>query len=101
MLPRLLGDGDPTCGPFPLAAGLGLTGFFFSLLQPMLGMVGQPAIWQQGFQGSRVVRSDGRNPTQHIGQVRPHVNAVPPHFAPACRAWPPPVLPPSSLPKCR
>jgi len=40
-------------------------------------MSGQPAIWQQGFQGSRVARSDGCDPTQHVGQVRPHVHAVP------------------------
>ena len=44
----------------------------------MLGMGGNPAIRQQGFQGSRVAWGDGRNPTQHVGQVRPHVNAVPP-----------------------
>jgi hypothetical protein len=44
----------------------------------MLRMSGQPAIGQQGFQGSRIAWGDGRNPTQHIGQVRPHVNAVPP-----------------------
>ncbi len=44
----------------------------------MLGMLGQPTVRQQSLQGSRVARSDGRNPTQHIGQVRPHVNAVPP-----------------------
>ena len=75
---RLLGDGKPTCGPFPTTAGLGLAGFFFPLLQPMLGMVGQPTIRQQGLQGSRVARGDGRNPTQHVGQVRPHVHAVPP-----------------------
>jgi hypothetical protein len=36
-----LSDDDPTCGPFPSASGLSLEGFFFSLLQPMLGMVGQ------------------------------------------------------------
>jgi hypothetical protein len=44
-----LGDGDPTCRPLPAALGLGFAGFFFPLLQPMLGMVGQPAIRQQGF----------------------------------------------------
>jgi len=41
-----MGDGDPACGPFPSASGLSLTGFIFPLLRPMLGMVGQPTIWQ-------------------------------------------------------
>jgi hypothetical protein len=45
-----LGDGDPTCGPFPAATGLGFAGFFFPLLQPMLGMLGQPTIRQQSHQ---------------------------------------------------
>jgi len=44
----------------------------------MLRVGSQPAIRQQGFQGSRIAWGDGRNPTQHIGQVRPHVHAVPP-----------------------
>ncbi len=75
---HLRGGGCPASDPFPTAAGLGFAGFFFPLLQPMFGMVGQPAIRQQGFQGSRVGRGDGRNPTQHVGQVWPHVNAIPP-----------------------
>ncbi len=73
-----VGRGQPTCGPLPAATSLGFTKFFFPLFQPMLGMLGQPTVRQQSLQGSRVARSDGRNPTQHIGQVRPHVNAVPP-----------------------
>jgi hypothetical protein len=73
-----LGGGKAARGPFPLTAGLGLAGFFLPLLQPMLGMVSPPAIRQQRFQGSRVARGNGRNPTQHVGQVRPHVNAIPP-----------------------
>ena len=75
---RLLRDGDSTFGTLPAATGLGLAGFFFSLLQPMLGMVGQPTIRQQGLQGSRVAWGNGGNPTQHVGQVGPNVNAVPP-----------------------
>ena len=59
---NLLGDGDPTCGPFTAAAGLGLAGFFFPLLKPVLGMGGQPAIRQQSFQGGGVARWNGRNP---------------------------------------
>jgi hypothetical protein len=39
-----LGDGDPTCGSLPAASGLSLAGFFFALLQPMLGMSGQPTV---------------------------------------------------------
>jgi hypothetical protein len=35
-------------------------GIFFPLFQPMLRMYGNPAIRQQGFQGSRVARGDGR-----------------------------------------
>ena len=75
---RLLGDSNPTCGPFAATPGLGFTGFFFPLLKPMLGMGGHPAIRQQGLQGSRVAGGNGRNPTQHVGQIRPHVHAVPP-----------------------
>ncbi len=41
---RLLGGGKAAGGPFPLTAGLGLAGFFLPLLQPMLGIVSQPAI---------------------------------------------------------
>ena len=33
-----LRDGDPTDGPFTAATGLGFAGFFFPLLQPMLGV---------------------------------------------------------------
>jgi hypothetical protein len=33
-----LGAGDPTCGPFPPASGLGFAGFFFSVLQPVFRM---------------------------------------------------------------
>jgi len=40
----LSGGGKTTSGPFPTTTGLGFAGFFFPLLQPMLGMVGQPAI---------------------------------------------------------
>jgi hypothetical protein len=75
-----LGGGKATCGPFLLTAGLGFTGFFFPLFQPMLRMSGQPAIRQQRFQGSRVAWGDGRNPTQQVRQVRPYVNAVPPEL---------------------
>ena len=32
--------------PFPATTGLGFARFLFPLLQPMLGMVGQPAIRQ-------------------------------------------------------
>jgi hypothetical protein len=44
---KLLGDDDATCGPLATTAGLGLAGFFFPLLKPMLRMGGQPAIRQQ------------------------------------------------------
>jgi hypothetical protein len=44
---RLLGGRNPTRSPFPTPPSLSLVGFFFPLLQPMLGMVGQPAIRQQ------------------------------------------------------
>jgi len=51
---RLLASGGGTAGgPFAAATGLGFAGFFFPLLKPVLGMGGQPAIWQQGFQGNR------------------------------------------------
>jgi hypothetical protein len=63
------GGGDPTCGPFPTATGLGFTGFFFPLFKPMLGMGGNPAIRQQGFQRGSVPRGDGRNLAQHVCQV--------------------------------
>ncbi len=43
---RLLGDSDPASGPFPTAAGLGFAGFFFPLLQPVLGMLSEPTIRQ-------------------------------------------------------
>jgi hypothetical protein len=74
---RLLGNGETTSGPLPAASGLSLAGFFFPLFQPMLRMGGQPAIRQQGFQGSYVAWGDGCDPAQHVGQVRPHVHAVP------------------------
>jgi len=54
---RLLGDGDPTCGSLPTAADLRFTGFFFPLLQSVLGVRGDPAIRQQGFQGGSVLTS--------------------------------------------
>jgi hypothetical protein len=38
----------------PAATGLGFTGFFFPLFQPMLRMGGNPAIRQQGSQGGGV-----------------------------------------------
>jgi hypothetical protein len=41
---RLLSGRDPTRGPFAAAPGLGLAGFFFPLLQPVLGTGGYPAI---------------------------------------------------------
>jgi hypothetical protein len=75
---RLFGSGKATCRPFPTATGLGLAGFFFPLLKAMFGVSSNPAIRQQSFQASSVARGDGRNPTQHIGQVRPHVHAVSP-----------------------
>ena len=74
--PRLLCDGDPAGGPFPAATGLSFTRFFFPLFKPVLGVGSDPAIRQQGFQGSRVAGGDSRNPTQHVGQVRPHVHAI-------------------------
>ena len=57
-----VGD-DTTGGPLSPSSGLGLTGFFFPLLQPMLGMFGDATIRQQGFQSSRVARGDGCDPT--------------------------------------
>ena len=62
---------------FPATAGLSLAGFFLPLFQPMLRMGSHPAIWQQSFQGGSVARGDGGNPTQHVGQARPHVHVVP------------------------
>jgi hypothetical protein len=50
-----LGGGDAAGGPFPLAAGLSLAGFFFPLLKPVLGMGGHPAVRQQGFQCDSVI----------------------------------------------
>ncbi len=51
---------DTTCGPFLPSSGLSFPRFFFPLLQPVLGMSGQPAVRQQSIQGSRVTRDDGR-----------------------------------------
>jgi hypothetical protein len=39
---RLLGGGNAADSPFPAATGLGFTGFFLPLFQPMLGMGGNP-----------------------------------------------------------
>jgi hypothetical protein len=61
--------GNPTCGPLPLAAALGLTGFFFPLRQSMLGVLGQPAIREQGLQGNRVARGDSRGQKARQGDV--------------------------------
>jgi hypothetical protein len=61
-----------------VTTGLGFAGFFFSLLKPVLGMCDHPAVWQEGFQGSRVAGGNDGDPTQHIRQVGPHVHAVPP-----------------------
>jgi hypothetical protein len=47
------------------ATGLSLTGFFFPLLQPMLGMVGQPTIRQQGLQARCV--AGAMSPPLQIG----------------------------------
>jgi hypothetical protein len=41
-----LGGGKAASGPFPTTAGLGFAGFFFPLLKPVLGIGGNPAIWQ-------------------------------------------------------
>jgi len=46
---RLLGNSNPTCGPFPSASGLSLAGFLFPLLKSVLGVGSNPAIRQQGF----------------------------------------------------
>jgi hypothetical protein len=56
---------------------LSVAGFLFPLYQPVLGMRGQPASWEQSSEGSGIARSDGLNSTQHVSQVRPYVNAVP------------------------
>jgi hypothetical protein len=74
---RLLGNGTAS-NTLPTATGLGFRGFSFPLLKPVFGMGCYPTIRQQGFQGSSVARSDGRNPTQHVCQVRPHVHAISP-----------------------
>jgi hypothetical protein len=54
MLPRngrwLRRNQSPAGNPPPAATGLSLAGFFFSLLKPVLGMGGQPAVRQQGLQ---------------------------------------------------
>jgi hypothetical protein len=42
-------DGCTTRGSFPATTGLGFTGFFFPLLQPVLVMGDYPTIRQQGF----------------------------------------------------
>lgn len=65
MLHRLLREGDAASGPFSPMTGLSLAGFFFPLLQPMLGMNGHPAIRQQGLQrgGQGVARSGDRATT--------------------------------------
>ncbi len=60
---RYLRGGGATGNAFSAATGLGFAGFFFPLLQPMLGMGGHPAIRQQGFQGSSVGRVDCRKTT--------------------------------------
>ena len=67
--------GNSTCGLFPAATGLGFVGFFFPLLQRMLGMGGDPAIRQQGLQGSRVTRGDeppcrAARPKRHSSEQR-------------------------------
>ena len=46
--------------PVSAAAGLGFAGFFFPLLQPMFGMVGQPAIRQQQKVWTRTNNYQGR-----------------------------------------
>ncbi len=38
--------------------GLGFAGFYFPLLKPVLGMVGQPTIRQQCLHGSRAAGDD-------------------------------------------
>jgi len=48
-----LGDGEPTFCPFPTTTDLGLAGFLFLLLKPVLGVGGRPAIRQQGYDASR------------------------------------------------
>jgi hypothetical protein len=63
----LRSGGCTASDPPPAATGLGLAGFFFPLLKPVLRMGDQPPIRQQGFQGSRVAGGNGRNSTQHVG----------------------------------
>jgi hypothetical protein len=50
--------GDATSSPFAAATRPSLSGFFFPLFQPMLGMGSNPAIPQQGFQVGGVDRVD-------------------------------------------
>ncbi len=75
--PSVHGGCTASC-PFPAATGLGLAGFFFPLLKPVLGMGSHPPVRQQGFQRGGVAGRNGRNPPQHVGEVRPHVHSVPP-----------------------
>jgi len=41
-----LNGGGAAGDPFVAATGLGFAGFFFPLLKPVLGIGGNPAIWQ-------------------------------------------------------
>jgi len=64
-----------------VATGLSLTGFFLPLLKPVPAAYrwsAKPAIRQQGIQGTRVACGNGDDLPQHVGQARPHVNAVSP-----------------------
>jgi len=53
-----MNESDSRRSPLAAAACLSLPGFFFPLLKPMLRMSDQPAIGQQGFQGSGVARGN-------------------------------------------
>ena len=58
--------GGAADGPSLAAAELRFTRLLFPLLQAVLGMGSHPAIRQQSFQGNRVARGNGRNPSQHF-----------------------------------
>ena len=81
--------GGAARGPLAATTGLGFAGFFFPLLKPVLGMGGNPAIRQQGFQGGSIVGSDRREAT-HGDQDRGGFAALDARYGVAAPGVPPP-----------
>jgi hypothetical protein len=58
------------------AARLGLAGFTLALDQAVLGMGGEPTIGEESIDAGLVIVPRGRQVTEHIGQVRQHVDVI-------------------------